>query len=340
MTVTNSGSSTINNINPPSPLNFQVLSGTVNNSCTGPNPSTIGALAPGASSTFEWDCTITSTQIGSTFGYYGNATSGALNSQPTPAYSNTGTISAYSVTISPTTVYKGNTPVTFTFKVTNGGGYPIYKVKIFTPDTGFVYSTASGGCTTLWAPSYAGTPTQITFITGSGCTCGSAASCIPCSNGVCDFTVTYSALPNVSVNTDYNFRVDIWDTPLWKPGDSPRASIGVILKVTVNSIVAEAIPSDISPNCTSEVFATITPTPVDGQTVNFLSTGGTWQEITTTTSGEARATLRAPLPYNAAIPNATITVTYQDASASTTVIFPNATSCTGSRKKVRWREVQ
>lgn len=342
MTVTNKGSTNINNINPPSPLNFQVLSGSVSSSCTGPNPGTIGNLAPGASSTFEWNCTITSTQIGSTFRYYGYASSGAMNSQPTPAYSNTGTISSYSVTVSPNTIYKGNTNVTFTFRVTNGSGAtPVFKVNISTPDTGFVYvySTASGGCTTSWTVSTAGSPTQITFSTASGCTCGSIASCIPCSGGACDFAVTYSPLPNVSINTDYNFRVDVWDTPLWKPGDPPRASIGVIVKVTVNGIVVEAIPASISPNCTTEVIATVTPTPTDGAEVDFQSTNGTWQDITETKSGEAFATLRAPMPYNAAIPNATITVRYQDASASITVTFPNTATCTGTQKRIRWREV-
>lgn len=347
--VTNNGTSSRQTITP-SVLTFQQLSGNVASNCSGPTPGSVGNIGPGVSAIFQWTCTITSTQVGSTFRYSVYAVDGnGQGSNPNPSYSNTGTVSAYSVTGSPATSYYLNTNVPFVFTVRNGGGYPVTYVKISTPDNGFLYSAASGGCGVNWAAAQAGPPAIVTFDSGGCTSCASLARCIPCTTGECSFTITYASLPNVSQNvnssTDFNFKVDLWDTATPTNKD-PRASIGVIFRITKNNITIMGIPDTVNPGCTSELVATVTPPVPNGSVVSFGSTGGTLSNITTTTTStvggvgtsEACATLQSLKPYNLAIPTATVTASYQDVSSSATIIYPNAAEC-GNVQRFRWQEV-
>jgi len=325
MTVTNNGSTTINSITP-----SLTEPGTVGwTKVSGPVPENLGGLIPGESDIFKWVYTITGS-VGNTFSFSGYATSGALTSIPNPAYSNQGIISAYSVSVSPDKVCSTSTNVTFTFSISNSGGYPVQQVLVTTPVTGFVYSSASGGCTGAWTVSTADTPTEIKFTTG--------ADYIPV-GGTCNFSVTYSSLPSVTSNSDYNFKVDIWDTqtPLNK---DPRASLGAIVKVTKYCITLTASPDTLGPDCTATVIATITPSPPDGSAVNFTANGGTLYDISTTASGIATAVYRAPNPYNASFTSATVSALFEDASASTNITLTDTASCSSSYyKRIRWREV-
>jgi hypothetical protein len=150
---------------------------------------------------------------------------------------------------------------------------------------------------------------------------------------------------NVNSSTDFNFKVDLWDTATPTNKD-PRASIGVIFRITKNNITIMGIPDTVNPGCTSELIATVTPPVPNGSVVGFGSTGGTLSNITTTTTStvggvgtsEACATLQSLKPYNLAIPTANVTASYQDVSSSATIIYPNAAEC-GNVQRFRWQEV-
>ncbi len=338
MTASNKGTSARNNV-APSALTFEVLGGNAASVCSGPTPANVGSLASGSSAMFQWTCTVTSTQIGSSFRYNAFATSNSGNSLPSPAYSNIGVISAYSVTVTPATVPSGS-GATFAFRITNNGGYPLFKVRIDTPAVGFSYSSASGGCTGNWTPVTVGTPVQITFSTTdvSTCTCAAALNCIPCAGGECNFYVTYSAVPAVAVNTDYVFTVKVWDTQLTQPNAEPRASLNANVTVTSHAVTLEAIPETAAPGCTALLIATITPAVASGGVVDFFATAGSLLNVSpTTSSSDASADIRAPIPSDPAITGANVWAVYQGALSNVVPItFPtNAPSCP---KRVRWKE--
>lgn len=347
MTVTNNGSTTITNITPTlTPPGVATL-------VSGPTPASLGGLIPGESDIFQWVYTITGS-VDAVFTFSGYATdNGGVRSTPDPAISNQGKISAYSVAVSPNNVCSGSANVTFTFNVRNKGGYPLQQILIGTPITAFVYNAApSGGCATSWTVSTSGTPTKIKFKT--------ASDYVPV-NGSCNFSVRYSTIPTVTSNTDYNFRVDIWDTDT-PTNQDPRASVGAIVKVTKNCMTLTATPGTLEPYCTAMVIATVTPNPCNPQdavacpgsdpnqegTVTFTATGGTLYDITKitkTSGGEAQATYKAPL-YDASLTSVTITATFQDAVASTSISLiaddPSTPACSSTSyyRKIRWREVQ
>ncbi len=339
MTVTNNGSTTLNNITPTlNPPTFNPptdpLAGYTK--ISGPVPGNLGGLVPGESDIFQWIYEITGS-VDTTFTFSGYAETGTgLRTTPDPAISNQGIISAYSVEVSPDTICSGSTNVTLTFKAYNLGGRELQQILINTPDAGFVYSSASGGCTTNWAVLSSGSPTKIEFSTSS--------DYIPI-GGSCEFSVTYSVVPTVASNTDYSFKVDIWDldTPTNK---NPRASIGVIVKVAVYCINLLAIPDVLAPNCTSTLVATVNPAPPDGSVLIFSASAGTIYDVTTTTGGEAQAIYRAPNPYDPAFTSATVTATYNDMSADTVITLcdpavpPCPEACSSSYfKKIQWQEV-
>ena len=326
MTVTNNGLTSVQGISPtltPSAGSTYIA---------GPKPASVGSLAPGASSAFQWTYRITGA-VGSSFIFTGYATdNNGVTSSPNPAVSNPVKISSYSVNVSPTIVASGSTNVAFTFQVINNGGYGLQQVLITPPSAGFVYSTASGGCAApTWTVSTGGAPTWTNFLT--------AADYIPATGGVCSFIVTYASVPTVAVNTDFNFRIDVWDTQT-PTNKEPRASIGVIIKITKYVITLTASPASINPNCPSTITATVTPAPANGSILNFQETAGTLGPHTAgTTGGVAQTVLLAPDPYDPSVPGATITTTFQDALASIVVNFTNGLVCSSSIRILDWREV-
>ncbi|MDP2166724.1 MAG: NEW3 domain-containing protein [Thermodesulfovibrionales bacterium] len=327
MTVTNNGSASIHNIRP----TLNPPAGSTN--VSGPTPASIGNLAGGgASSTFQWVYTLTGS-VGTTFtfsGYARDQNDTGQYSLPNPTYSNQVVISAYSVSVSPTDVPSGSANVTLAFTVINNGGYPLRQIKITSPNTSFVYNAASGGCSGAWTVTTGGTPTWTNFWTG--------ADYVPV-GGSCTFSVNYSSVPTVSSNTDYNFRLDIWDTQTPTNGE-PRASLGVIVKITVYTIALVAGEYSLNPNCVTTLTATVSPDPGDGSIVNFLETAGTLDPHTSaTTSAQAQSTLRAPYPYSASITSADVTASYSGGSDGVTITFLNGTACATGVRILDWREV-
>lgn len=324
MTVTNNGAAAIQNINPTlnPPVGATQLSG--------PVPGGLGKIDPGASSTFRWEYTLTGLP-GEAFSFSGHATDkNGVNSSPFPALSNPVEIVRYSVAVSPNNVGSGSANVTFTFTVLNNGGYGLQQVKITSPAAGFVYGSAAGGCAAAWTVGTGGAPTEITFQTN--------ADYVPAAGGVCDFRVTYSNVPTVAANTDFSFRIDLWDT-LTPKNKGPRASLGQIVKITSYTVTLAAVPSSVDPNCVSTITATVTPAPVDGSIVNFVETAGTLApHFTATAGGVATSTLTALAVYDPIVASATVTATYQDAIGSVTVGFLNGAACVSGVRILDWME--
>ena len=326
MTVTNNGTSPIQNIKPT--LSVVPLGST---NVSGPPPNyKIASLNEDSSFTVEWVYRLTGS-VGDVFTFSGYATDNngsGVRSVPDPAVSNAVTISAYSVTVAPNQVSSGSTNVTFIFTVRNNGGNGLNRIYIDTPTTGFVYSSASGGCSGSWNVGGGGTPREIRFTTNS--------DYVPAGGGVCDFSVTYSSVPTVGANTDYNFIIVIYDTA---SGGTPRGSLGALVKVTTyNVAVLTDALSAIGPNCIAHITAEVTPSPGAGMQVTFLETAGILDPHVTETDSNGRAfsVLTAPNPYY--IPSATITATYLDAHGSVTVLFTGTGSCAAVRI-LDWREV-
>ncbi|MDP1602655.1 MAG: hypothetical protein Q8M03_05265, partial [Legionella sp.] len=297
----------------------------------GPTPGSVGKINPGASSTFRWEYTLTGNS-GDTFAFSGYATDkNGVNSSPYPAVSNPTEIVRYSVTATPNNVGSGSTNVTFTFTIVNNGGYGLQQVLITAPATGFVYSSAAGGCAAAWTVSTGGAPTAVNYLT--------SADYVPAGGGACDFSVTYSSVPTVMANTDYSFRVDVWDT-LTPKNKGPRASLGEIVKITSFTVTLTAASAAINPNCVSAITATVTPDPGDGSNLDFVETAGTLDpHIAATTGSVALSTLAAPVPYDPLVPSAIVTVNFQDAIGSVQVDFLNGTVCTTGVRILDWMEI-
>lgn len=325
MTLTNNGAAAVQNLSPTltPPAGSAYVSG--------PTPGSIGKVNPGASSTFRWQYTLTG-NTGDTFSFSGHATDkNGVNSSPFPAVSNLVEIVRYDVTATPDNVGSGSTNVTLTFTIVNNAGYGLQQILITSPDTGFVYSSAAGGCATAWGVGTGGSPTAINYETNS--------DYVSPSGGACDFSVTYSIVPTVTANTDYLFRIDLWDT-LTPKNKGPRASLGEIVKITKYSVTLTATPTAINPNCTSTITATVMPDPGDGSIVSFVETaGGLDPHVATTTAASAMSILTGPATYDPLVTSATVTATFQDAVGSVQVDFLNGTACTTGVRILDWMEV-
>jgi hypothetical protein len=337
MEVANHGETTLSDITP-SELTFTGSGSSAAALQSGPQPASIGSLLPGSSATFQWTYAVTGS-VGDTFSLSGYAEDGTgLRTKPEPATSNEGLISSYSVSLSPSVVGAGSTNITYTFRVFNGGDYGVFKVKITTPGADFLYASASGGCATSWSVSTADTPTEITFETSEGAPDpGGCPDCIA-ADSYCDFKITYSAVPTEAGT--YNFRVDVWDELLEKPNDDPRASLGAEARISQYGVTVEAIPSSIAPTCSAVIVATIAPSAPEGAQVDFSSTAGTLEPLSSSivnstfggsTYSEAYTTLLAP----SGIANATVTATYQDGQGQVVVDFSATGACP---KTLLWKE--
>ncbi|MGC9042578.1 MAG: PQQ-binding-like beta-propeller repeat protein [Myxococcota bacterium] len=213
MNVTNWGNTTITNIVPTSdcPLGPGGLcfSGTASSSyVSGPIPSSVGELLPGQSTSFVWSYIITG-PVGSTFSFNGFATAdGGLSTNK--AFSESGNITAYSVSISPSYVLRNSTNKTLTFNVKNSSSVGIKTVTVYNPDTTiWIKAVQSGvpcqGCT--WTYTRLTGPERYQFSAAN-------TSCYILQNEECDFTLLFSRVGDASnppSTTNYSFETRITD---------------------------------------------------------------------------------------------------------------------------------
>ncbi len=286
---------------------------------SGPVPASIGVLQPGNSANFQWTYTVTG-NIGDTFQVSGWGSSNTLTSDT--ATTPWGSISAYSVMVSPDNVTSGATGISLSFTVFNNGGLPVKKVRISTP-SGWVYQTSTPP--PGWSAGSAGNPTQISFTTNS--------DFIPI-GGSKSFGLTFTAVPTVLSPTPYNFLVELWDTGQNQLNTDPRGAVETTVTVTPYQMVLAAVPgAGISGTPIADGFqyyditATLTNggSPVAGAPVQFTADLGALGSgsAVSDTLGRAVNTLTGPLSLTPV--SATVTATYLGAEDSIILPFQSYT---------------
>ncbi|HCY18975.1 MAG TPA: hypothetical protein DHU69_04270, partial [Deltaproteobacteria bacterium] len=267
MVVTNTGSTTLATVTP-----TLTTYGTATISLlTGPTPSTFASLAGGKSATFTWTYDISGSS-GQTWFFQGYATAGA--STTNTSSSQTGTIDTYSVTMEPVIFVSGATNTQVDFTVYNGGSNALKKVDVTYP-SGWAYSSGSAGD---WTVSQSGS--TVTFTAGTN---------IP-SGGWKLFSVIYSLLPTISVDTPYTFYVKVTDTSN-NTATKDKSAVVVAYTITLSYSPAGPVAADGASYYTLTATLTQSGSPVSGATVSFDSKNGTLSAATATTDSSGIATV-------------------------------------------------
>ena len=332
--VYNNTGGTLGNVRP-STLGF--VGGATVDSFSGPSPAVVASLPDGSTTTFEWTYTITGT-VGSTYAFTGTASAnGPLTTNV--AQSNSGSLSEFSGFVTPPRVGVGTaTPLDLVFTVANKGGVTINQIE-FTLPTGFTPSGGSGetigsvGVPCSWG--YSGG----TFTPGGGC------GGLP-TGGTAALTITFSAIPSPSIETDYSFHVDLCSgSRCTTGGGAPRqdweGAIDIPFTITPYRIEMEADPTTIPANGVSTSIITATvyqgSTPLANADVVFATTGteGTLSSYGGTTDANGVITVTFTSPVDSSDSTATIIATYlttegQVSIALTGVTGPNPQYVGGS----------
>ncbi len=316
MTATNNGSSALVGITPALSV---CAGGATETIASGPSPSSVSSLAGGASTVFSWTYAITGNP-GDAYCFTGSASAGG------PVYSNTatsnsGSVSKYSGTVSPSTIVSATAPQTFTWSVYNGGACALERVEIEIPLQGgstWNYSTAAA---TGWTISLKNGPDRVRFTDPNKSVLFPAGT-------IRSFSITFSTTETVTADKDVSFPVTVREAKTGGLCNSGiETSFGTYVTVTANSLsLSHAPASGVYADGSSYYTFTATllsgGTPLAGKTVSFTSTNGTLSSsyAVTDASGQATLTLTGPSNETADI-TATVTATYQGSEATDTVIF-------------------
>lgn len=310
MEVKNNGASALINVNP-STLT-PCAGGATETLSSGPAPSSISSLASGSTGVFTWTYAVTGS-LGQAYCLtgYGTATGGAITNTAT---SNSGVISQYSATVSPSVVASGATSETLTWSVYNGGACTLKKIEISFPGGGGNWTCSSVGSPAGWSGSCGGT--KVTFESGS------SANDIP-SGGTKSFSITYSTTETVTSDKVVAFPVT--PTPRGGCGGS-EGEIGTYVTVTAYGLSLAHSPAgpvyaDGSASYTMTATLVSGGTPVAGKTVTFSTTNGTLSSATAVTDANGEATVSLIAPNSTTNTTATITASYINASGTDTVSF-------------------
>lgn len=302
MVVTNTGSTTLATVTP----TLSTYGTATISLLTGPTPSTFASLAGGKSATFTWTYDISGSS-GQTYFFQGYATAGA--STTNTSTSQTGTIDTYSVTMEPTIFVSGATNTQVDWTVYNGGSIALKKVDITYPSS-WTYSSGSAGD---WTVSQSGS--TVTFTAGTN---------IP-SSGSKLFSVIYSLLPTVTVDTPYTFYVKVTDTSNNTATKSKDASV-VAYSITLSYSPAGPIAADGTTKYTLTATVTQSGSPVSGATVSFDAKNGTLSSATATTDSSGIATVYLIAPCSTSdINNVKIKAWYENAKDNKNVSFSAVT---------------
>jgi hypothetical protein len=332
MTVTNNSGATLTNVTP----SALTLGGTASKTLvSGPVPTTIASLAPGASVSFQWTYTVTGS-AGQTYSFQGSATSDTISSNS--ATSNTGQVALCSATPGPV-VNNGNGTYTVTWTMCNYSGSTVNEIEMKIPWPWIISSVS----TTLGTVSTQQSPTS----TNNGEVEIDPAS-LP--SGTCGtVSIAFSSIPD---GGSYSFPVEL------EGGGCGAAPINTIVTAPFkeSSLVLTADPNPIpSGSRTSTVTARLCATSALSGSVALSVTGAgtlsaTSQAISTaacpppctgcpggtTQSGTATVTYTAPCPASAG--SATVTGQFLTTTGSVVVSYPASTSCVNVRI-LDWREV-
>lgn len=317
MTVSNNGASALINIVP----SITPLGTATKTLVSGPTPSSISSLAGGTSGTFQWTYTITGS-TGQTYYFSGNATANGPVTSSTGT-SNTGSISTYSVVVSPSTVATGSTNVTVSWTVYNNGGQAVKSVKIDIPPPLTSNCSATKGWgyqgntpPANWGSSTSGAPvSSVTFTSNNpmdtyGIPVGGSKS----------FSIIFSCVPDVDSDTVYTFPVTITDK------NNNTAVVNSTITVTAYSISLSHSPAgpiyaDGSSRYTMTATLTQGGSPVSGKTITFATTNGTADPASAVTDSSGQAVIELIAPNSTTDTSAIVTAQYINASATDTVNF-------------------
>ncbi len=280
---------------------------------SGPTPTEIASLSPAQNAQFIWVYRITGA-VGQTYQFQGSATAnGSLTSNT--ALSQQGTISNYSVTVSPSSVAVGSTNVTLSFTFYNGtAGVSIRSINHNFPDATWTgYQSATVTCSdgnNNWT------------VTGGGQTFTSQNNASRIDNGQsCTFNLVFSAIPNVTNDRTYAFYSDLYDQ-----NSTYVTTLQSNVIITANSLILIHAPAGpLNADGTSAYTMTATMTagglPLVGANVVFAATAGTLSagNVVTNAAGQAVVTLLAPVSSTNI--TAVVTATYFKTTASDTVQF-------------------
>jgi len=308
MTVTNNGTSALVNVVPNALT--QCAGGATETLVTGPSPASISSIAGGSSGTFTWTYTIAGT-MGQTYCLSGTASANGPVTTNT-ALSNSGTVSSYSVSVSPGVIASASTNTAITWSVFNGSGYTIKEVSVATPAAGGDWT-----CSSVTAPAgWSGACAATVIFASSG-----AANDIP-ANGTKNFTITFSTTETVTTDKTVSFPVTL--TARGGAGSSNTVASSVIVSAYALTLAHSPIgPIDADGTSLYTMTATLTSggAPVSGKTITFTTTNGSLTASTAVTGATGVATTSLVSPVSAVNTSATVTAEYQNASSTDTVSF-------------------
>ncbi len=305
MDVKNNGSSTLINVAPSSLTGC--AGGATESLVSGPSPSLVSSLAPGASTVFNWTYQVTGS-IGDLYCMSGYATADGAATTNTDT-SNTGTISEYTVTLSPSVIPSGSTNQAFNWLVYNGSGCTVDEVRIETPENGGDWNCSSVSPPSGWSASC---QDKVKFKSGGN------PNNIP-SGGSNLFGITFSTTETVTVDTTVEFPVRL------RCGGE-KVYLSSFLTLTLDSVTLTHSPvgpifADGTSTYTMTATLTSGGTPLSGKTVTFSITDGTLSSTTAVTDSLGAATVILTAPSSSVDTTVDVTATYFTATATDTVSF-------------------
>ncbi len=316
MTVTNNGVAALVNVLPsaltPCP------GGATETLSSGPAPSSISSLAPGSSGTFQWTYSMTGSN-GQAYCLSGNAAADGPVASNT-ATSNTGAISRYTATVSPTLITSGAAPQTFTWTIYNGGACSLEKVEIYIPLQGGPYWVYSSASAPGWTTNLKTSPDLVQFKDPN-------KSLLFPPGATRTFNITFSSTETVSADKDVSFAVMVKEA---KTGGTCNSGIesymGTYVTVsayamTLTNSPAGPIYADGSSYYTMTAALTSGGSPVAGKIVSFSTTNGTLSASSAVTNANGEASVSLYAPNSTTDTSATVTASYLSNDKTKTVNF-------------------
>lgn len=308
MSAQNNGTSSLVNVTPS--LLTGCPGGATETIVSGPVPASIATIAGGSSGVFQWSYLITGT-FGQVYCLSGSASANGPVVSNT-ATSNTGTISTYSVALSPAVVASGSTNKTLTWSLFNGSGCTVRTVSIVTPASGPNWTCSSVGPPAGWSASCSGT---VQFNSGG------AGSDIP-AGGTKTFSITFSSTETVTSDKIVSFPVTVTARGCGGSTSTLASAITVsAYALTLTHSPAGPIDADGNSRYTMTAVLTSGGSFLAGKTVTFTTTNGSLDPATDVTDINGQAQVSLIAPYSTTNTTATVTADYLNASATDTVSF-------------------
>jgi hypothetical protein len=316
MSATNNGSTALVDVEP---FNFTGCPGGASEGLLiGPIPSTVTSLAPGTAVNFQWTFQITG-NTGDIYCFTGSArASGPVVAVPSPATSDPGSISEYSVTVSPSSVASGSTDQTLTWNINNNSGCTIRGFTVDPPTSGSDWLCSS----TTQPAGWVGPACPVDPV---GFSSSKKADDIPV-GGTGSFSITFSTTETVQTQKEIVFPLSVLPRGC---GNQPT-TIGSIITISPYGLSlahspAGPIYADGSSRYTMTATLVLNGAPVSGKTISFSATNGTLTATSGITDSSGQASVDLISPTSTTDTPATVTVSYFGVTAEDIVNFTGFT---------------